>query len=136
MMAYEQPLPDVNDPLTGPFWAATRESRLAAQQCDQCSAFRWQPAPICPECLYPGGTWTELSGQGYVWSYAVYQRAMHPAFASVVPYTVAMIELDEGIRMVGALVAGSPELAIGTPVQAVFDAVTDEVSLVRWAVRA
>jgi uncharacterized OB-fold protein len=128
-----RPLPDVNDPLTAPFWAAARESRLSVQQCDRCQALRWQPAPICPECLAPGGTWVDLSGEGEVWSFAVYHRAMNPSFADSVPYTVGMIELREGLRMVGEMAADAEDVRIGQPVTAVFEPLTPEVTLVRWA---
>jgi uncharacterized OB-fold protein len=128
-----RPLPDVDDPLTAPFWAAARESRLSVQRCDRCSATRWQPAPICPECLAPGGTWVDLSGEGVVWSYATYRRPMHPAFADSVPYTVALIELPEGPRMVGEMSTGSGSVHIGQKVRAVFEPLSPEVTAVRWA---
>jgi hypothetical protein len=47
--------------------------------------------------------WTDLAGTGTIWSCTVYHRAMSPAFRDQVPYAVAMVELDEAIRMVGAL---------------------------------
>jgi uncharacterized OB-fold protein len=76
----------------------------------------------------------DLNGSGTVYSFAVYHRAMHPGFADLVPYTVAMVELEEGIRMVGPVV--EPEdLAIGDPVTAVFAPVTPDVTLVQWARR-
>jgi uncharacterized OB-fold protein len=127
---YTTPLPDPADPLTGPHWAAARDQRLAVQRCTSCGALRWQPAAICPECLTTGGEWTDLAGTGTVWSYTVYHRAMNPAFADRVPYAVAMIELDEGIRMIGMLTG--TDIAIGDPVRAVYDPVTDDVTLIRW----
>jgi uncharacterized OB-fold protein len=133
-MTASRPLPDTDDALTAPFWAATRESRLTAQQCTRCAAFRWLPAPICPECLEPGGTCSDLAGTGTVWSYAVYHRAMHPGFADLVPYTVALVELDEGIRMVGTLRDDlTREMEIGERVTAAYETVTPDVTLVRWA---
>lgn len=131
-----RPLPDVTDPLTAPFWAGARESRLTVQRCDRCGALRWQPAPICPECLTRGGTWTDLSGEGTIWSFAVYRRAMHPDFADSVPYTVAMVDLKEGVRMVGEMADPTPEVAIGQPVRAVFEPLSPDVTVVRWAPRA
>lgn len=74
----------------------------------------------------------DLSGRGKVWSFAVYHRAMHPDFADSIPYTVAMVELDEGVRMVGTMVEPTPELRIGQAVSAVFEPATPEVTLVRW----
>jgi uncharacterized OB-fold protein len=131
-----RPLPDVNDPLTAPFWAAARESRLTVQRCESCGALRWLPAPICPECLTTGGTWADMSGAGTVWSYTVYRRAMNPAFADAVPYTVALVELAEGVRMVGEMAEPTPEIAIGQPVTAVFTPLSPEVTVVRWTAAA
>jgi uncharacterized OB-fold protein len=132
---YAGPLPDTTDPLTGPHWAAAREGRLAAQRCARCGALRWQPAPICPECLQPGGDWVDLAGTGTIWSFAVYHRAMGPAFREAVPYTVAMVELDEGPRMVGMLTDAADDgsdVTIGQRVRASYEPVTDDVTLVRW----
>ena len=135
-MTTARPLPDVNDPVTAPFWAAARESRLAVQRCDRCGALRWQPAPICPQCLQSGGTWVDLSGSGRVYSFTVYHRAMHPGFADLVPYTVAMVQLDEGIRMVGMMHEPVVDLKIDEPVTAVYEQVTPEITVVRWAQNA
>ncbi|WP_345751043.1 Zn-ribbon domain-containing OB-fold protein [Microbacterium rhizophilus] len=130
-------LPDVDDPLTAPFWAAAREHRLVAQRCVN-GHFRWTPSELCPDCLAPEATWEPLRGEATVWSLAVYHRAMHPAFAGRVPYTVAMLELPEGIRMLGTIETSTGdadrdgEVRIGDIVTATFDAVTDDVTLVRW----
>lgn len=132
-MGYQGPLPDITDETTAGYWAASKLGRVAVQRCKQCGALRWQPAPLCPECLQSGGTWVDLSGRGTVWSFAEYHRAMHPAFAAAVPYTVVMVELEEGLRMIGAMQGPGPAPVIGSPVHAVFEAVTDEVTLVRWA---
>lgn len=128
---YTAPLPDIDDPLTAPHWAAARDGRLSVQKCASCGALRWLPAVICPECLTTGGDWVDLSGTGTLWSYAVYHRAMNPAFKDRVPYAVAMVELDEGIRMVGTL-AEVDGVAIGQRVHATYEPVTDDVTLIRW----
>lgn len=140
-MTYPGLLPDLAEPLTAPFWAATQEHRLVAQRCTNCGRFRWVPSEVCPECLSAEAVWTELSGEAIVWSLAVYHRAMHPAFKDLVPYTVAMLELPEGVRMLGAVVTSTGdadadgEVRIGDTVTAEFDDVTDEVTLVRWRAR-
>lgn len=137
-MTYPGILPDVDDSLTSPFWAAARRGQLVAQRCVRCGNFRWTPSEVCPECLYSEASWTELAGTASVWSYAVYRRAMHPAFAERVPYTVAMLELPEGIRMLGMIHTSTGdadrdgEIRIGDQVRAVFDRATDAVSVVRW----
>ena len=137
-MMYKGLLPDISDPLTGPFWSSAAEHKLVVQRCNSCAYLRWPIADLCPVCLHAESTWTELSGEGTVWSFAVYHRAMHPAFADAVPYTVATVELAEGPHMVGTVLTSTGdadadgEVAIGTRVLAVFDAVTPEVTIVRW----
>ena len=131
-MTREKPLPDIHDALTAPFWAATREGRIVTQRCGHCGRLRWPPRPICPECQTPGGEWVEIRSTGVLWSYAVYHRALDPAFADDVPYAVGVIELDDGPRMYGRMVGSPDSLAIGERVRAVFTAVTPEVTLVEW----
>ncbi len=136
-MTYQGLLPDTHNVLTAPFWAATHERRLTAQRCSSCSVFRWPPSELCPECLSTAATWTQLAGTAEVWSYAVYHRSMHPAFTAV-PYTVALLELPEGIRMYGAVVTSTGdadadgEVKIGDQVRAAFERTEDGVVLVRW----
>jgi uncharacterized protein len=66
-------------------------------------------------------------------SYAAYHRALDPAFADDIPYTVGLVELDAGIKMYGLIVGASEdELRIGQELQAEFDVVNDEVTFVRW----
>ena len=131
-MTYDLPLPDLSDPGTGPFWAAARDERLEVQRCARCEAPRWPPRPVCPQCLSPGGTWTPVAPTGTVWSHATYRRAMAPGFAAIVPYTVALVELDAGVRMIGRVLSPPEDVVIGSRVEAAFEAVTDDVTLVHW----
>lgn len=124
-----RPLPDLDDPLTGPHWRAAAAERLEMQRCEACDELRWPPAPICPECLAPGGTWSELTGDGVVWSVASYHRAFHPGLSGEVPYRVALVELAEGPRMVTNV---RDDVRAGDTVRAVFDEVATEVSLIRF----
>jgi hypothetical protein len=132
MTEYTKPLPDVDDPLTAPFWAAAREDRLVTQQCGECGYLRWPPGPVCNECLTPGGEWTELSPTGTLYSYAEYHRALDPAFQADIPYVVGLVELDQGPRMYGLLRSRPGTADVGRKVSAVFEPVTDRVTFVRW----
>jgi uncharacterized OB-fold protein len=132
MSSYDKPVPDLTDPLTAPFWQATREEVLLVQQCGQCGYLRWPPGPVCPQCLTPGGEWTRVSAAGVLYSYAEYHRALAPAFKDDVPYAVGLIELDQGPRMYGMLVGLARTEDVGRRVHAVFDTVTPEVTLVKW----
>ena len=132
MTAPAKPLPDPDDELTAPFWTATRESKLVVQQCDSCGYLRWPPGPICPECQSVDATWAEIEPTGELYSYATYHRALDKAFASDIPYTVGLIQLDSGPRMLGTVLNSIDELAIGSRVRGVFDPVAPDVTMVRW----
>ena len=132
MSEYTKPLPDITDPLSAPFWAGTREGKLLVQKCDVCGYLRWPPGPVCNECQTPGGTWTEVQPTGTLYSYAEYHRALHPAFKDDLPYFVGLIELDEGPRMYGTVLGDVKTEDIGRKARAVFDPVTQDVTLVRW----
>jgi uncharacterized protein len=128
----EKPLPDVADPLTAPFWAATSERKLMVQKCAHCGYLRWPPGPLCPECQTEGGDWTEVRPAGTLWSIATYHRALDPAFTDDVPYTVALVELDDGPRMYGRIDGDPAALVLDGPVLATFDDVAPGVTLVGW----
>jgi uncharacterized OB-fold protein len=132
MTEYQKPLPDPDDELTAPFWCAARRHTLVVQQCTACSYLRWPPGPLCPECQAPGGVWVEVRPTGSLWSYAVYYRALDPAFKEDVPYTVGLVELDDGPRMYGPVIGEVGTFAVDQPVRAVFEEVIPGVTLVRW----
>ena len=128
-----RPMPDLGDPLVAPFFAATAEGRLVVQRCAECGYLRWPPGPLCPQCQTVGGDWADVRPAGALYSYATYQRALGRAFADDVPYTVGLIELDDGPRMYGRLIGDHEAARVGMRVQAVFEPVTPEVTFVRWA---
>lgn len=125
------PLPDAADPLLRPFWDAARESVLVVQRCGDCGYPRWPPSRICPECQGERADWQPVSQSGEVWSFATYHRALSKAFPDV-PYTVGLIQLDAGPRMLGTLLIPVGQLRIGQRVRAVFDPVSPDIKLVRW----
>lgn len=130
----EKPLPDVNDRITAGFWAATRESKLTVSRCTNCSNQLWPPEAVCPVCLHTEFVWDEVAPRGTLWSYAVYYRALDPAFADDLPYAVGLIELESGFKMYGIVIGDVERLEIGMPAEAVFDRASDEVTFVRWRV--
>jgi len=134
MSAGERPLPNVDDPLYAPFWDSAAQHRIDMQRCDACGFVRWPPRPLCPECLVPGGTWTTLRPTGTVWSYATYEHAYHPAFVEELPYTCALVELEDGPRLVTRIeAADGRELEIGQRVTASYVEVADGITLVYFA---
>jgi uncharacterized OB-fold protein len=132
MPGHEKPLPDPDDPRTAAFWQGTRDGRLTVQKCVSCGYLRWPPGPICPECQTRGGAWSPIRPTGTLWSVAEYHRALSPAFRDDLPYSVGLIELDDGPRMYGTLLGEPGAFVPGRPVRAVFVESTPEVTLVCW----
>lgn len=129
-----QPEPPPADPQSEPFWTNLRAHRLTMQRCEECQYVRWPPARHCPQCLATRAVWAELSGRGSVWSIAVYEHAYAPEFASSLPYNVALVELAEGPMLISNLVIDDiTAIRIGDAVTAVFDDVSADLSLVRFA---
>jgi uncharacterized OB-fold protein len=124
-------LAPVTDPLTVPFWDAARRGRLVIQRCKACGELRWPPLVGCPECHGRDATWDEVHPTGTIWSFVVYHRAFAAELKDEIPYTVAMVHLDDGPYLVGRLEdAGRPPV-IGDRVTAVFTE-TGGVPSVRW----
>jgi hypothetical protein len=130
----EANLPDVNDPATAPFWAGAKDGKLVMQTCDKCGYVRWPPGPLCTECLSEDFTWKEIAPTGTLWSYAVYHRAMNPRFKDDIPYTVVLVELDDGPRMYGRLVPNTADIEPGTRMRAVFQDIGPDVKFVTWEI--
>lgn len=105
------PVP-VEDRDTEAFWAATAEGRLVIPRCPACGFWIWQPKPLCPSC-HATPEWTEVSGGGELASWAVMHPPVLPAFAETVPYTVLLVELDVGVRMLGLYVDEAGEIVVG-----------------------
>ncbi len=103
------------------FWDAAREGRLVTQRCGSCGRLRHPPRPMCPDCHSLHIEVITLSGRGTLYSYAILHHPRHPAFDY--PVLVALVELDEGVRMVSNLVGLTPsDVEIGMALEVEFEA--------------
>jgi uncharacterized OB-fold protein len=113
--------PELTDVNRG-FWEAAAEGVLSVQKCEDCRELRYPPALRCPNCLSAKWTWQPLSGRGEVLSYVVIHQKYNAAWADRVPYNVAIIELEEGPRMISNMLPLSGgDVEVGMPVQVVFE---------------
>ena len=104
----ELPKPEPTE-LTRPYWHALREGHLVFQRCS--CGHAWLPARRhCPVCLKPEPAWERAAGTGRLLSWVVYHTVYHPAFADRLPYNVALVELDEGPRLLTNIVDGNDTL--------------------------
>ena len=99
MNEYLKPLPTLSDE-NRPFWDACRAHELRMQRCTACGHIRFPISRICPKCLDAAHTWQPLSGRGTVFSYVVFHQVYNAAFKQDVPYNVALVELEEGPRLI------------------------------------
>ena len=129
-MSAAKPLP-VIDHLSAPYWEGCRAHELRLQRCVACGATRFPPGPICPECHASDAEWVVSAGRGRVYSWIVVR---HPVPADIyreeVPYVVALVELDEGVRMPTNIVGCAPDAIIAEmEVEVAFLDVNETVSL-------
>jgi uncharacterized protein len=123
-------------PLVSPdtefFWAGTRAGELRIQRCAACGALRHPPGPMCPACGSPAtGEYLVADGTGEVYSYVVHHHP--PVPGKTPPFVVALVQLPEGVRIMGELLGVRPEEAgIGQPVRVAFERVDDELTLPAW----
>ncbi len=143
-MVSERPLPRPDD-ATEEYWQGCREGELRMQRCKPCGHLRFPPRPMCPRCQSFESGWVPVSGRGTVYSWVVAHPPLLPAFADRAPLAVLLVELEEGqdLRIIGNLMGEGPEMregheaiAIGMPVEVVFEEVAPDVVLPQWRRRA
>lgn len=106
---FARPRPEP-DPDSRAYWDACRKHRLIVQYCSNCKTPRFPPGPVCSVCGSTERFWKEASGRGRIFSWIVVRHPV-PAeiFAAEVPYVVALIDLEEGVRLPSNVVGCSPE---------------------------
>jgi len=107
----------VADAVTTPFWEGVAEGVLRVQRCGACGRHVFYPRAVCPHCTTGELAWVEAGGGGRVHSFTVVHRA--PAeYREEAPYVVALVELDEGVRLMTRLVDVAPaDVRVDMPVE-------------------
>jgi uncharacterized OB-fold protein len=121
----------VISPDTAFFWAGTAIGELRIQKCETCGTLRHPPGPMCSRCGATDPGYVVAAGTGVVYSYVVHRHP--PVPGKQAPIVIALVELAEGVRMVGELLDVAPErVRIGMPVVAAFVQVDDKLTLSAW----
>ncbi len=124
-----KPIPPMT-PWTRPYWEATREGRLTIQRCTACGRHVFYPRRNCPFCFADALDWVETSGRGDVYSFTIVQNNAPSAFLGDMPFVIAIVELEEGVRMMSNLVDCDPEsVHCGMNVEVTFRPLTDTIAL-------
>ncbi len=118
---------------TKPFWEATKRHELVIQRCRTCDRFFFYPRELCPTCLSDNLEWAPVSGRGRVHAFTIVYQPNDPRFNEDVPYVYAVIQLDEGARMISNVIDIEPhDVQVDMPVVAVFEDITPEWTLVKF----
>jgi uncharacterized OB-fold protein len=120
----------VSTALTQPFWIAAKKGKLVIQHCIACDKNQFFPRPFCVQCMSSELEWIEAAGTGTVYTFTINRRGSNPYMNARVPYAVAMIELDEGVRLMANIVDSAlDQVRIGARVRVTFEELTEDITL-------
>jgi uncharacterized OB-fold protein len=112
-----------------PYWEGLAQGELRIQRCDVCARAVFYPRALCPHCFSEQLSWIVASGKGTIYSYTVAHQAFGP-FATETPFVVAIVELEEGVRMMTRISEALRErITIGAAVQVTFTTVGEHFTL-------
>lgn len=130
---------DKEHPVLGPsthldnvgFWEGIQRQELVFERCKKCGNWLHPPKPMCPKCHSLEKEWVPSTGKGVVYSWVTYQESSNPSFKA--PYSVVLVEMEEGVRLVSNVVDMKPEdIHIGMPVELVFDEISEDLTLPKF----
>jgi uncharacterized protein len=129
---YSKPLPHIDEE-NRPWWEAAQRHELYLQKCRDCGDLRFHPRALCTNCLSSRTEWVRAKGDGKIYTFTVTYQNQAAGFRESLPYVMAWVELSEGVKMLTNIVDCPTEhVKIDMPVEAVFDDVTPEVTLVKF----
>jgi uncharacterized OB-fold protein len=125
----ERPVPEP-DERSRPFFEATLREELLLQHCGTCGRWTWPAKDRCIDCLADDLRWEAASGLGTLYSFTLVHQLVHPGFNGEMPYNLAQVDLDEGVRIHTSIVGVSNEdLRIGMRLEVVFVAASDQIAV-------
>lgn len=132
MEEYKKPLPIITK-LSKVFYEGCKQNKLLYQQCGDCGQIIFFPKYLCPNCMSHNLKWKESKGKGKIYTYTVTYDYGPQEFMQGGPFSLALIDLDEGFRMMSNIVdCDFNEIKCDMPVEVVFDPVTAEITLPKF----
>src|SRR3990170_4111191 len=129
---YVKPLPEFR-PETKPYWDACKKDEFSLPRGKKCGKVFFYPRALCPVCMSQDLELIKPSGKAKVWTFAIHHMGPPPAYKGEPPYVVAIVETQEGVKMMTNIVGCKPEdVRIGMAMEVVFDDVTPEVTLPKF----
>jgi uncharacterized OB-fold protein len=131
-MSDEKPRPPLDDD-TRAYWEGLNRGTLLLQHCRDCGHVQFYQRAMCGRCLSAAIEHRPASGRGTIYSFSTVYRPPSPEFKADVPYTVVLVELAEGPRMIATLVDVPPDrVSVGQAVEIVYDRVAPDLTLPRF----
>ncbi|MGW8426411.1 Zn-ribbon domain-containing OB-fold protein [Peribacillus simplex] len=119
--------------LFSPFWEAARSGKLIVQECTETKKKVWPPRFVSPYAPGAELEWVPIKGIGEIYTYNIVYRGFFPYYKDKVPYALVVVDLGEGIRMLGNTVGMDPtKVHCGMRMEVAFEIVNDEITLVNW----
>ncbi|MFN0145467.1 MAG: Zn-ribbon domain-containing OB-fold protein [Dehalococcoidia bacterium] len=116
-----KPIPEP-DEASRPFFEGGMQGKLMLTRCSDCGAHRMPGRMHCDVCLSTDSAWVQASGRGTVRQFGVMHQKYHPGFFGEMPYNLALIELEEGPRLVSNLVGvANEQIRVDMPVRVDFE---------------
>ena len=129
MPEWNKPLPSIVGE-TKPYWDSCKRGELVIQKCDNCQEYQFYPRGICAHCWSNDIKWIKATGKGTVWSYTITHQNRTLGFAHDVPYVLALVQLDEGVKMFTNIVECDPNIVtIGMAVEVIFVQANNQISV-------
>jgi uncharacterized protein len=131
-MEIDRPLPQPITPEAKPYWDGLKERKLLLPRCADCGHTFFYPRVLCPRCHCRAIQWIQASGRGRLYAFGIAHQSFNRAFKVPPPYVLAMIELEEGPRMVSNLInieADPSVVKCDMPLEVVFHRMTEEVTI-------
>jgi uncharacterized OB-fold protein len=139
-LAPSKPIP-VPDAASAPFFAGALRGELMLLRCGACGTFQSPTAylgvplrPRCVRCFAAALEWAAASGRATLYSYALMHKVYDEAFAADVPYNIAVVETEEGVRLTSQVVE-CDALEIGMALEVIFERLDDEVTIPKFRPR-
>jgi uncharacterized OB-fold protein len=130
---YNKPLPDFR-PETKPYWEGCKNHELVLPRSKETGKFFFYPRAMSPgDDMSEDIEWVKASGKATVWTYSIHHMGPSKAYKGDPPYVVALVEMEEGVKMMTNIVDVDPHAVhIGMEVEVVYDDITDEVTLPKF----
>ena len=128
----KKPLP-IPTKWSQPFWDAAKQHKLVLKKCGKCGFIDHPPYLYCTNCHADEHEWIEASGKATLAAYAINVFGVPFPFWDDLPFVVALIDLQEGPRMISNIVeCDHDKLENGMELEVLFDDVSGEISLPKW----